>query len=151
MLSVAIVGILAAIGGPLLLQVNRYFILSQARSELQSEARAIMYVVSRELRQAQSNTLRIDRMSNSQPFYSRITFTKVQGLNMTFHQNGTHIVQIAGNNTKTLSRNLRYLAFSFPRSDDMTIVSVSLTLEKTIYEGRTKALHVASEKVRVMN
>jgi hypothetical protein len=33
----------------------------------------------------------------------------------------------------------------------MTIVSVSLTLEKAIYEGKTKALHVATERVRVMN
>jgi len=28
---------------------------------------------------------------------------------------------------------------------------VSVTLEKGIYQGRTKALHMTSEKVRVMN
>ena len=33
----------------------------------------------------------------------------------------------------------------------MTIVSVSLTLQTSIYGGQTKALHMASEKVQVMD
>jgi hypothetical protein len=33
----------------------------------------------------------------------------------------------------------------------MGIISVSITLEKPIFEGRTKALHMASERVQVMN
>lgn len=33
----------------------------------------------------------------------------------------------------------------------MTIVSVSITLEKAIFEGKTKALHVATERVRIMD
>lgn len=151
MLVVAIVGTLASMGGNLLLQVNRYFILTRTRQALQQEARAIMYVVNRNLRQARSSTIMIDRLSASQPFYSRIRFTKQQGTTMTFHQNGTDLIQTVGNQTKILSQNLRYLAFTLPRSDDLTIVSVSLTLEQQIYEAKTKALHMASEKVRVMN
>ena len=46
---------------------------------------------------------------------------------------------------------LAYLAFTFPNTNDMTIVTVALTFEKDIYLGRSKALHMASEQVRVMN
>jgi len=53
--------------------------------------------------------------------------------------------------SQVLSSNLRYLAFAAPRSDDLTIVSVSLTLEQEITELRTKALHMASEHVMIMN
>lgn len=151
MLTVAVVGILATMSSQILLQVNRYFIMSRTRLDLQREARAVMYVVTRELRQAQSDSIVIDRATASQPFYSRITFTKVQGTTMAFQQNGTNLVMTVGTKTKTLSKSVRYLAFSFPRSDQLSIVSVSLTLEELIYQGRRKALHMASEKVQVMN
>ena len=151
MLTVAIVGILATVGARLLIQANRYYMMTKTRVELQREARAIMYVVSRSLHQAQSNTISIDRASATQPFYSRVTFTKIQGDTLAFQQSGRDFQQVAGGKTSTLSKNVRYLAFTFPRSDDLTIISVSLTLEQDIYEGQTKALHMASEKVRVMN
>jgi prepilin-type N-terminal cleavage/methylation domain-containing protein len=150
MIVVAIIGILASVGGRVMLQINRYFIMTTTRTDLQREARAMMYVINRNLQQAQSNTIRIDRAA-SQPFCTRLTFTKIQGTTMTFYQSGNSIVQLVGTKTRTLSKNVKYLAFTFPRSDDLSIVSVSVTLEKAIYQGRTKALHMASEKVRVMN
>jgi hypothetical protein len=33
----------------------------------------------------------------------------------------------------------------------MTILSISMTLEKDIYDYQKKALHMASEKVHIMN
>jgi hypothetical protein len=33
----------------------------------------------------------------------------------------------------------------------MSILSMSMTLEESIYEGRKKALHVASERIRIMD
>ena len=151
MLTVAVLGILATMSAQILLQVNRYFIMSRTRLDLQREARAVMYVVTRGLRQAQSDSILIDRAATSQPFYSRITLTKIQGTTMSLNQSGADLVMTVGTKTQTLSKNVRYLAFSFPRSDQLSIVSVSLTLEGLIYEGRKKALHMASEKVRVMN
>lgn len=151
LLVVAILGILSTVGAQLMVQTNRYWLLTSTRADLQKEARPIMYILTRNLRQAQSATIVIDRASTSQPFYTRITFTKVQGTSMTFHQNGNQLIQTVGTSTKILSKNVRYLSFNFPRSDDMTILSVALTLEKTIYEGKKKALQMASEKVRVMN
>jgi prepilin-type N-terminal cleavage/methylation domain-containing protein len=151
MIVVAILGILSTVGANLLLQANRYFIFTRTRLDLQRESRAAMYVMTRELRQAQSNTIVMDRLSTSQPFYSRITFTKVQGTTMTFEQSGNQLIQLVGVKKSILSKNLQYLAFTFPRSDDLTIVSVSMTLSEAIYQGQRKALHMASEKVQVMN
>lgn len=150
LMAVAIVGILASVGSRMLVQANRFFILSNTRTDLQREARAAMYIINRSLRQASVGSVIVDRAA-SQPFYSRLTFTKTQGSRMTFAQNGTSLVQTVGTKSRTLTKNLKYLAFSFPRSDDLSIISVSMTLEKSIYQGRVKALHMASEKVRVMN
>ena len=50
-----------------------------------------------------------------------------------------------------ITGNLRYIAFTYPRSDDPTIISVAVTMEKATYEGGTKALELSIEKVRIMN
>ncbi|MCX5784496.1 MAG: prepilin-type N-terminal cleavage/methylation domain-containing protein [Elusimicrobia bacterium] len=151
MIVVAIVSAVFAIAAPMFLQINRTFIMNRTRIELQQEARAVMYVVTRTLRQAQSDTISIDRVNTSQPFYSKITFTKQQGTTLVFQQEGVYLYQVFGTGKRALSKNLKYLEFSLTRSDDMGIISVSLTLEKNMFEGRKKAFHMASEKVRVMN
>lgn len=170
MIVVAIVGIMASMGALMMTQVNRYILLSNARIDLQREARGVMYIVTRELRQAQSASIVVDRASNGQPYFSRITFTKQQGTVVTILQNGNLLCLATGaggftlssggqlvcrtsggGQAQTLTSDLRYLAFTFPRSDDMTILSVSMTLQKGTYQGQTKALHMASEKVQVMN
>ncbi len=157
MVVVGIVSTLFVVGAPLLLQANRQFIQVRTRIELQQEARGIMYVLTRNLRQAQRDTVSISRANSTQPFYSMITFTTEQSTTtyvsntITFQQEGTVLYQLRGGNKRVISRNLAYLAFTFPRSDDMGIISVSLTLQKNIYEGKKKALHMASEKVMLMN
>jgi hypothetical protein len=150
LMAVAIIGVLASVGARVMLQVNRYFIMTNTRTDLQREARDLMSIINRNLRQAQSASITIDTVPG-QPFYSRLTFTKVQGTTMTFQLNGTTLTQTVGTKSRILTKNIKHLAFTFPRSDDLSIVSVSVTLEKAIYQGRTKALHMASEKVRVMN
>ncbi|MDD5302269.1 MAG: type II secretion system protein [Elusimicrobia bacterium] len=150
LMVVAIIGILATVGSRVMLQINRYFILTNTRADLQREARAAMYVINRNLRQGSIGSITIDRAA-SQPYYSRLTFTKITGSKMIFYQSGTSLVQLVGTKTRTLTSNVKYLAFTFPRSDDLSVISVSITLEKAIYQGRVKALHMASEKVRVMN
>lgn len=151
MIALAVAGILISVGARLIIQANRYFVLSNARVGLQEEARSVMYVVTRNLRQAQNATITIGRYSASQPYYSQITFTTGQGATMTFFQNGNLLEMQSGTMTKVLCTDLVYLAFTFPRSDDMSIVSVSMTLQNGTYQGKVKALHMASEKVQVMN
>ncbi len=150
LITVAILGVLAMSAPTLLTQVNRLFILGRAKLELQQEARAAMYIITRELRQAQSDTMIIDQVTG-QPYYSRLRFTKAQGDSITLYQSGKSLIHQDGVQYSTMTQNVAYLSFTFPRSDDMTIVSVAITLQKQIYGGAIKALHMASEKVRVMN
>lgn len=156
MMTVGIISVVFTVAAPLLTQANRHFILARTRIEIQQEARAIMYVITRNLRQARRGTVVIDRVNSSQPFYTRLTFTKISSVpgvspTLVFQQEGTTLYQVIGSGKRPISRNIKYLAFTFPRSDDMGIISISMTLEKNIYEGRTKAFHMASEKVRIMN
>lgn len=151
MIVVGIVSTLFMVAAPILNQANKQFILTRTKVELQQEARGTMYVVTRSLRQAQGASITISRANANQPFYSKITFTTEQGRTLVFQQEGKILYQVLSGNKRVLSRNLNYLAFTFPRTDDMGIISVSITLKKDIYEGRSKALHMASEKVRVMN
>ncbi len=156
MMTVAILGIISSIGARIMVQANRAFMLSRTRADLLRQSRASMYVITRELRQAKSNTIVIDRASATQPFYSRITFTTIDGRTMSFQQNGLNLLLVPSNCLvtacqKVLANDLLYLAITFPASDDMTIVSVSMTLQENIYQGRTKSLHMASEQVQVMN
>ncbi len=151
MIGAVILGIIALIGPPLIIQANQNFVLGRTRIELVREARAAMALINKNLRQAQSNTIKIDE-ATGQPYYTRITFTKVTGESISYYQSGRNLIQRLPNGaTNILTKDIRFLAFSFPKSDDMTIVSVAVTLERNIYQGRTKALHMASEKVRVMN
>lgn len=151
MMAVGIIGILFGVGAPILNQATKNFIMSNTRMELQTEARGIMYLITRNLRQAQNSTITISRYSNSQPYYSKITFTKQDGKQYSFYQKDKELIMQYGAMNRVLSKNLRYLAFTFPESSDMGIISISMTLQKNIYEGQKKALHMASEKVRVMN
>lgn len=150
MVVVAIIGVMATVGPDLYKQVRRFFFLSNTRVELQRDARASMYLITRQLRQAKSNTIVITR-ETGQPYYSKITFTDIDGRQVVFYQTGKDLYMAVNSQVSKVCSNLRYLAFAFPRSDDMGIISVALTVEKTMYEARTKALHMASEKVRVMN
>ena len=150
MIVLAVMGVLASITPHILTASGQVFILGKAKIELQEEARAAIYVITRELRQAQSNTVVIDR-AGTQPYYSRLQFTKIQGVQVTVQQSGSSILLTEGTHVTTLSTNLAYMSFTFPRSDDMTILSVSFTLQKQIYGGIFKALHMASERVPVMN
>ena len=45
MIVVAVMGIIASVGPALLVQANRFFMLSRVRADLQGQARGIMYVM----------------------------------------------------------------------------------------------------------
>jgi prepilin-type N-terminal cleavage/methylation domain-containing protein len=150
LIVVAIIGVTTLLLPQILSQTTKIFILSRAKLELQREARAAIYVITRELRQAQSSTIIIDQ-TGGQPYYSRLRFTTVSLKNVTVSQNNNQLQLTVGTDVTILSKNLTFLSFTFPRSDDMTIISVALTLQEQIYGGAYKALHMASERVRVMN
>jgi len=64
---------------------------------------------------------------------------------MSFYQQGTVLYQVA-QSTTAISQNLHYIAFTYPRTDDPTIISVAITMEKATYEGGYKALELSIRK-----
>ncbi len=147
---VMIIGVISLGIPQLVSQIYKYYRINTLNIELQDEARTIMDFISRDLRQARSSTITIDSLSG-QPYYSRINFLTIQGSSVSYYQDGRHLIRIYGSHRKTLTKNLYYLAFAFPQSYDMGLVSVAFTLEKYLYQFQYKALHMASEKIRVMN
>ena len=150
MMVVAIIGILAMVGPTLLVQMQNFFLMTSARYEVQRDARTTLDTVNRYLRQAVSSSIVIDTPAGQGP-YSRIRFRHVDGRNMGFYQSGANLVQYIGDKTSVVSKNLIYIAFTYPRTDDPTIVSVSITMGKSIQLGRRKVLELTIQKVRVMN
>jgi prepilin-type N-terminal cleavage/methylation domain-containing protein len=155
MLVVAILGIVMSVGPLMLTQLQNFYLMTTARNEIERDARASLDILNRMIRQAVKGTIVID--TNGQGPLSRIRFKHVDGRYMEFRQNGTKLEMLiqptAGGavNTSVLTKNLVYIAFSFPRSDDPSVISVSITMGKSIQLGRVKVLELTIQKVRVMN
>lgn len=161
MITVALVGILMGIGPNLLLNLIRFFRLNMARAKVQQKARVCLDLINRNLRQATQSTIVVSNRSG-QPPYSWITFTLSAGSgtatagqiavgNYGFYQEGTNLNYMKNGSTTTIADDLRYVAFTYPETDNSGIVSVSMTFQEATYAGYTKALQLSIEKVRVMN
>lgn len=155
MIVVAILGVLVLAAPRLFLKVYQFTQLALARVEIQKNARGALSNINRDLRQAKASTIVIDRLPG-QPPHSRITFTKYTStggtISMSYYQQGNTLYQALGGSTgKLMASNLRYIAFTYPRTDVDDLLSISITFEKATYEGGTKALQMAVEKVRIMN
>lgn len=129
----------------------KWYNLTMAKMTIQRDARTTLDILNRNLRQAVSSTVVIDEFDANQPPYSQIQFDTIRGRSYTFYQKGNKLYLSFDGTTKILTDTLRYIAFSYPRTDDLTILSTSLTLEKASYSGQTKALQLSIEKVRMMN
>ena len=150
MLVVAIVGTVSAMGSGLFLRMYQFFNQTDARTDVQRELRVILDNMDRDIRAASAATISVTEASN-QPPYSQIAFTTVAGTAVSYSQSGHTLTRIAGNAHSVLTKNLQYIAFSYPQTDINTVVSISVTLQKATYSGRTTALQMAISKVRVMN
>lgn len=156
MVAVAIMGVLVLGAPQIFTKVYQFVRLTTARAEIQKNARESLSNINRELRQAVSTSIIIDQVSG-QPPHSRITFNyyKPDGSieEISYYQMGRKLYQARNGSSegRLVSDSLRYLAFSYPRTDDDAIISLSVTFEKETYEGGAKALQMAVEKVRIMN
>lgn len=149
-MSVAIISILGSIAPPMLIQMKRFIVQNTARNDVQRDARHSLDIINRMMRQAKGLTIVIDQLSG-QPPYSRVAFTTIQGRTVSFWQDNKKLYASIDGRTTELARDLRFIAFTFPRTDSITIVSVAMTMEQLSFEGTTKALELSIEKVRVMN
>ena len=155
MVVVGIMGIVVLSAPKLFTGVYRFTQLAIARAEIQKNARGAISNINRGLRQAQADSIVIDQLSGMPP-HSRITFTRYKPDGSTetvsYYQNGKILyISSGGAGGKKAADNLRYIAFTYPKTDDAYILSISLTFEKATYEGGAKALQMAVEKVRIMN
>ena len=156
MVVVAILGILALVGPPMMIGLQNFFLMTSARYEIQRDARASLDVINRFLRESYQTSIVIDTPAGEGP-YSHIAFKLVDGREMEFYQSGRSLIQKVTNaagtssTTNTISSNLIYIAFTFPHTDDVSIVSVAITMGKNIQLGRQKVLELTVQKVRVMN
>ena len=150
MMTVAIVGILTAVAAPLLIQMTNFWRQTTARNNIERDVRVSLDTFNRFARQAQSGTVTIDRGSN-QPPASRITFTSIQGQTVSFYQTGNKLYMQLGGNVSLLSSNIAYIAFTYPRTDDTSLISVAITTQSPTYKGAKKALQLSIQKVRIMN
>ena len=150
MMVVAIIGILATVGPTMLIQMQNFFLMTSARYEIQRDARTTLDTVNRYMRQAVATTVVMDTPAGQGPF-SRIRFRHVDGRYMEFRQQGSKLIQVIGTATSVVSSNLIYIAFTYPHTDDISIVSVSITMGKSIQLGRRKVLELTIQKIRVMN
>ncbi|MBI5597464.1 MAG: type II secretion system protein [Elusimicrobia bacterium] len=150
LMVVAIIGTIAMVGPRLMIQLQNFYLLTTARAEIQRDARATIDVINRFLRQAKYSTIIIDTPSGEGP-YSRIRFTMIDDRAVEFYQDGTKLYQVIDGTTSVTTRNLVYLAFTFPRSDYPRLVSVSITMGKSTYKGQRKELELTVQKIRIMN
>ena len=147
---VGIIGVLFAIGPTLLINLQNFYLTTTARGEIQRDARTALDTINRYLRQGKMGTIYIDTPSGQGP-YSRVQFTHVDGRSMTFRQNGNQLIQKIDTVESVISKNLAYLAFTYPRTDDPSILSVAITMNKSIQLGQRKVLELTIQKVRIMN
>lgn len=154
MVTVAVIGILMLVGPALLRGIQNFFLMTTARNDIQRDARSALDAINRFLRQAKASTVQVDSPANQGP-YSRITFNLVDGRVVQFYQSGNQLVQSvksgSSTSTITLTSNLAYIAFTYPRSDDPSIISVAITMGRNIQLGKTKVLELTIQKVRIMN
>jgi prepilin-type N-terminal cleavage/methylation domain-containing protein len=154
---VGLIGLLAMVAPRMFLQVTRYLRMSRAHHEIQRDSKNALVVINRALRQAKASSIVISSKPGppAQPPYSWITFDKyispTSSRTMQFYQQGNTLYAVDNGKTRVLCSNLRYIAFTYPRTDDPYILSISVTMERATYEGKAKALHLAVEKVRIMN
>lgn len=150
MMVVAIIGILATVAPTMLTSMQNFFLMTSARYEIQRDARTTLDTVNRYMRQAVAASVVMDTPAGQGPF-SRIRFRHVDGRYMEFRQSGSKLVQVIGTAESVVSDNLIYIAFTYPHSDDTSIISVSITMGKNIQLGRRKVLELTIQKIRVMN
>jgi prepilin-type N-terminal cleavage/methylation domain-containing protein len=150
LMVVAIIGILSTVVPTMVTQMQNFFMMTSARYEIQRDARTTLDTVNRYLRQAVATSVIMDTPAGQGPF-SRIRFSHVDGRYMEFRQAGSNLIQVIGTANTVVSKNLLYIAFTYPHSDDTSIISVSITMGKSIQLGRRKVLELTIQKVRVMN
>jgi prepilin-type N-terminal cleavage/methylation domain-containing protein len=135
-----------------------FFRITEAKVSIQRDARQGLGMMNKYLRQAKANTILISRLNNNQPPYSLIYFETIKGEKIVYYQDTTKLYQVVSKSTSVvhkdlLSDNLQTISFAYPKTDDDSIIHISICLVKIPhpYIKGAKALQLSVEKVRIMN
>ena len=150
MLVLAVMGIVLSGTFGLLINFTRFWRVSQAKLDIQKDARRTLSLMNKTLRQAQQSSITIDQVTGAPP-WSRISFNDKNSVAVVYYQSGDRLYQSVAGKITLIGENLKTLRFSYPSSDDSTLLGVSVCFEKATYEGGSKSLQMSIEKVRVMN
>lgn len=154
-MTAAVAGVVGITAASLFFQVSRFQRSARARAEVQRDARVSLELIEREAAQGRGHTIVIDRLDASQPPYSRLTFSTFDGRTVSFYQQGQTLFQSVtrggATSTTRLARGLREALFSYPRSDDPSLLAIALTFERSTYQSGSKSLELSLAKVRVQN
>ena len=147
----AIVAIILSLGSTLFIRMDTFFRISIAKIETQRDARNLINLLSQDIRQARSSLITLSRENASQPPYSKITFQNTAGDTIIFWQEG-RILNMKKNGTTTgLAKNLRSLFFTYPETDNPTLITILLSVDKRADNQRTFAMQMGGETIRLLN
>jgi len=149
MVVVVVLGALFALAPRLTLHVTRFFRLSQAKSENLQDARAAVILMTRTLRQAKASSIAI-------PDGTSIRFRRTSPAgggdqDIVYFKRGAELVQEVDGQQLVLTKNLKSLLF-FPQTGaDFSLITISLTMERSTYEGQSKEFHITTDRIKVEN
>lgn len=148
MTVVAIMGAVGSIGALVMQQAFRSQMMANALSTIQQGAFNSFDVISKLLRQGSAASVVVDRYDSNQPPCSRITFTVPStGRTVCFYQRQQYLYVGA---VRTFG-SLRSLTFAYPKSSDSYAISVSMTFEKSVGSGSSKAVQLYVQRVKIQN
>lgn len=155
MVTVAIVGVVVLGMSGVLAFINRFHRQASARYAVQRNARVSLDVIQRFLSEARGRSIVIDRFNASQPVYSRIGFTDIDGRFHEFYQDGSRLMKKTVSGTEVrlivLARGLRQAVFSYPSSGSARLVSIALSFEEAGSAKSSQAFQLAVNRVRIQN
>ena len=154
-----VVGIISAVFTGftvILIKGIQLFQLNKTKAEVERDVRTVIELVNRSLREAESSTVVIDSLDTSEPPYSRISFTDVNGAARAFYQQDKKLYMSTPTGDNILMGNLRTVFFMYPdtaesESDEGMILTVSLCAEGDYWGTQKKVYHMNLEKIRLMN
>ncbi|MBI5596773.1 MAG: type II secretion system protein [Elusimicrobia bacterium] len=148
MVTVAITGTVSSVGWLVMQKSFQAQFMVDAQNEIQQGAFTSFDTLTRLLRPASASSIIIDRFDSSQPPWSRITFDiPSSGQTVSVYQKG----QTLYFGSVPTFKGLRRITFSYPKSTDAALLSVSLTFEKGVGGGRSKAIQLYIQKIKVQN
>jgi len=151
LIGTAILGVIACVCATIYIQGFRSWRQSSAQIEVQGQARIILDMIEKDIRQAKASTITISQYNTTQPKYSKISMTNVRNSSIAYYQQGPDLHRTVDGKDALVFHNIQNILFIYPDTSDGRIISISLTMEKATYEGGAKTIMLSVDKVRVRN